>query len=274
MSNNPNDHTVISVNNLTFVYPGGITALEDVDLEVRKGEFVAVIGQNGAGKTTLTKHFNGLLKPVKGDLWIDGINTKKSRTADLAHKVGYCFQNPDHQIFNDTVWNEVAYGPKQLGYKDGELDEAVNWALETFELTGVKDQHPFVLSKGERQRVAIAAVLAMRPSILVVDEPTTGQDYREAKRIMDLFKTFNEDGVTVLVVTHDMQLVAEYAKRTIVMGLNHILIDDSTNNVFSQVDVLQSTHLRPPQITHLGFELGFSDSVLTVSDMVELLNRH
>lgn len=273
MSENKSTHPDIRVVNLGFVYPGGVTALKGINLEVQKGEFVAIIGQNGAGKTTLTKQFNGLLKPTEGDVYIRGVNTKQARTGDLARTVGYCFQNPDHQIFNDSVWNEVAYGPKQMGFKDQELEDTVHWALEMFDLIKDKDEHPYVLSKGERQRVAVASVLAMRPSILVVDEPTTGQDYKESKRIMDMFKRFNDDGVTVLVVTHSMQLVAQYAQRTIVMGLSKVLIDGSTRDVFNQTDILESTHLRPPQITELGNELGFSDTILTVPEMVEKLNH-
>lgn len=274
MSNMSNPQPAIRIRNLRYVYPGGVVALEDINLEIEQGEFVGVIGQNGAGKTTLTKHLNGLLKPVAGDVWINGVNTKDCRTTDLARNVGYCFQNPDHQIFNDTVWDEVAYGPRKIGFQAKELESSVNWALETFDLNEVKDEYPFVLSKGERQRVAVAAVLAMRPSILVVDEPTTGQDYRESKRIMDQFKELNEeDNVTVIVVTHDMQLVTEYAERTVVMGRRRILIDGSTRSAFGDVDVLESTHLRPPQITRLGIELGIANPVLTVPEMATLLSH-
>ncbi len=274
MSIESSSRQVIRIEELTAVYPGGVTALRGVNLQVSAGEFIAIIGQNGAGKTTLTKHLNALIKPTHGNVWVNGINTRECRTAELARYVGYCFQNPDHQIFNETVWKEVAYGPRQLGFKGEELDETVIYAMDALGLLEFREEHPFVLSKGQRQRVAVASVIAMKPSILVVDEPTTGQDYKQSKDIMNLFRQFNEQGVTVLVVTHDMQLVAEYAQRTIVMGLGQILLDASTREVFREVDLLKSTHLRPPQISTLGFRLGLSGTVLNVTEMLGYLISH
>lgn len=268
-----NQEPIIRVEHVTHVYPAGTVALKDVSLDVHRGEFVAIIGQNGAGKTTLTKHLNALLRPTEGEVWIDGVNTKKARTAQLARKVGYVFQNPDHQIFCESVWEEVAFGPKRLGFKGEELEQVLTEVLSELGLLEVKDNHPYVLSKGHRQRVAVASVVAMKPEILVVDEPTTGQDYLQSREIMDLLKRLNEEGKTVLVVTHNMQLVAEYARRTIVMGLGQILLDDTTRNVFKHVDILRSTHLRPPQITTLGYMLGMSDPVLSIPEMKGVLAK-
>ena len=268
-----NQDPIICVEHLKYVYPSGTEALKDICLKVYPGEFVALIGQNGAGKTTLTKHFNALLRPTKGDVWVAGLNTRQQRTSQLARKVGYVFQNPDHMIFSETVWDEVAFGPKQLGVEGEELELVVDLALKRLELLKEKDNHPYMLSKGQRQRVAVASIVAMRPEILVIDEPTTGQDYKQSREIMSLFVDLNKEGKTVIVVTHDMGLVASYAKRTVVMGQSEILLEGATAEVFSQVDVLHSTHLRPPQITTLGFKLNIQETVLTVPRMAEILSQ-
>jgi energy-coupling factor transport system ATP-binding protein len=247
--------------------------LKQINLNVYRGEFIALIGQNGAGKTTFTKHMNALLRPTQGDIWVDGMNTRQYRTSQLAHKVGYVFQNPDHQIFSESVWEEVAFGPKRLGVQGEELEQVVVASLERLELLPQKDAHPYILSKGQRQRVAVASIVAMKPDILVIDEPTTGQDYKQSQEIMSLFVDLNQEGKTILVVTHDMRLVAKYASRTVVMGLGQILLDAPTAEVFQQIDVLRSTHLRPPQITNLGFKLGLNEIVLSIPQMVQILTR-
>lgn len=262
---------VIEVKDIWYRYPGGTLALQGISLEVCAGEFIAIIGQNGAGKTTLTKQFNALLRPTKGDVIVDGVNTKKTRTAKLAKKVGYVFQNPDHQIFCESVWDEVAFGPKRIGFAGEALEETVTEALNAVGLYEYRDQHPYALSKGHRQRVAVASILAMRPEILVIDEPTTGQDYRQSHSIMDLLRNLHQAGRTVLVVTHDMTIVAEYSQRTILMGLGQILADGDTRDVLSDFALLERTWLRPPQITLLGAELKVPHTILTVREMHRFL---
>jgi energy-coupling factor transport system ATP-binding protein len=271
MSDQSNPTPIVKIEHLKHVYPAGNVALHDINLSINPGEFVAIIGQNGAGKTTLTKHLNGLLHPTEGQVWVCGMNTRNFRTSQLAKKIGYCFQNPDHQIFSESVWDEVAFGPKRMGVSGADLEQVVTETLEKLELWKSKDDHPYMLSKGQRQRVAVASVVAMKPEVLVIDEPTTGQDYKQSQEIMSLFVDLNNSGTTVLAVTHDMRLVASYASRTVVMGLGMILLDDVTENVFRQVDILQETHLRPPQITTLGFKLGLSQTVLSVPQMAEIL---
>jgi energy-coupling factor transporter ATP-binding protein EcfA2 len=258
---------LIEVRDLAHRYPGGAPALQGIDLDVHAGEFVAIVGQNGAGKTTLTKHFNALLRPTRGDVWVRGVNTRRARTAKLARHVGYVFQNPDHQIFSETVWEEVAFGPARLGARDAALEEAVAGALAAVELLPYKDRHPYTLSKGDRQRVALASVLAMPSEILVIDEPTTGQDYRQARQIMEVLRLQHEAGRTLLVVTHDMTIVAEYTRRTVLMGRGRILADGPTRDVLARFDLLRQTNLRPPQITLLGAELGTPSTALRVSDV-------
>jgi energy-coupling factor transporter ATP-binding protein EcfA2 len=258
---------LIEVRNLSHRYPAGALALDGVSFTVRAGEFIAIIGQNGAGKTTLTKHLNGLLKPTAGIVVVEGRDTRRLRTALLARTVGYVFQNPDHQIFSESVWEEVAFGPRSLGLRGAALEAAVDGALRDVELLDLRSRHPYTLSKGDRQRVALASTLAMGQPIIVVDEPTTGQDYHQSRQIMDLLRAQHQVGRTVLVVTHDMTVVAEYTERTLVMGRGKLLADGPTREMFSDFDLLRGTHLQPPQITELGVTMGAPCTILTVAEM-------
>ena len=251
---------MISVNNLSFQYPNGFAVLDDISFTIQKGEFVALIGQNGAGKTTLLKQFNALLKPTSGSVVIAGIDTSISTTGKLAHKVGFLFQNPDHQIFMPTVEREISFGPKNLGRSKTEIKQRMAEAAAAVGLTQYLQENPLFLSKGQRQIVAFASVLAMKPEILVLDEPTTGQDYQEGLEIMEMVKEFNEQGHTIVFVTHDMELVARYAKRIIVLSQGRVLLDDSCKNVFYQPEVLLKTNLFPPQIA--GLVQKFSQQLL------------
>src|SRR5215213_11377958 len=185
---------IIEVEGLSHRYPNGFAALEGVDMTVRQGEFLAVLGQNGSGKTTLVKHFNGLLKPTEGVVKIGGVETVKQGIRRLGQRVGYVFQNPDHQIFSDTVFDEVAFGPKIREMEENEIENRVSEALAAVGMEGRGDEDPFGLTKGERQRVAVASVLAVRPEVLILDEPTTGLDYAEQRSMMDLVRNLNEAG--------------------------------------------------------------------------------
>ena len=200
--------SIIEVKDLHHRYPNGFRALRGVSVTVAKAEFVAIIGQNGSGKTTFVKHLNGLLRATAGMIRINGQNIRKRRVSEMARTVGYCFQNPDHQIFCDTVYKEVAFGPRNLHLSQAELDERVDEALGAVGLLHVKDEMPKDLSKGHRQRVAVASVLSMRPEILIIDEPTTGQDYRDGVEMLNLVQRLNEAGHTILFITHDMPMVA------------------------------------------------------------------
>jgi energy-coupling factor transport system ATP-binding protein len=264
----------IRVIHLTYDYPDGTRALTDVNLEIYDDEFIALIGQNGSGKTTLSKCLNGLLKPTLGDVIVDGLNSKTTPIVQMVKRVGYVFQNPDHQLFNSTCWDEIAYGPRNILLPEEEVKERVIEAARVVGLTeDYFDSHPFFLSKGLRQRVAIASILALRPKVIIVDEPTTGQDSRQSFEIMDFLKDLNENhGHTVIIITHDMPIVAHYARRVVVMGLGQVLADGSTVEIFKQIEVLAKTHLEPPQITQLAQRcqhLGFDPSTLTVEQMLE-----
>jgi energy-coupling factor transport system ATP-binding protein len=261
---------IIEVEDLWYTYPNGVSAIQGISLSIHKGEFLAIVGQNGSGKTTLVKHFNGLLKPTKGKVIVDGINTSKSTVGALARKVGYVFQNPDHQIFATTVYEEIAYGLKNMKLSKDEVDKRVKEALTFVGLEGYEDKNPFLLKKGERQRVAFASIFAMKPQIFIVDEPTTGQDYQGSENMMKMLKKLNEKGCTIIIITHDMRIVAEYAQRIIVLSKGKILADGPTRAIFSQPELLKKSFLAPPQITQLSQRLidyGFKPYVLSVDEM-------
>jgi len=262
----------IQVKKLFFTYPDGTQALKDINLEIVKNEFIALIGQNGSGKTTLSKCLNGLYKPTSGDVIVDGLNSKDSSILQMVRRVGYVFQNPDHQLFNNTCWDEIAYGPRNIQLSKGEVKERVEEAIQVVGLPEIYHrEHPFFLSKGLRQRVAIASILALRPEVIIVDEPTTGQDARQSREIMDFLKSLNEEhGHTIIIITHDMPIVGQYARRVIAMANAQIIVDGSTADVFTQADMLRKTFLAPPQITQLAQsvgELGFNPGTLTVDEM-------
>jgi energy-coupling factor transport system ATP-binding protein len=259
---------LIEVEGVTHRYPNGVVALEGVDLSVRRGEFLAVLGQNGSGKTTLVKHFNGLLKPTEGAVRVGGEETLKQGLRRLGQTVGYVFQNPDHQIFSDTVFDEVAFGPKVREMEEGEIEERVSEALAAVNLDGRGDEDPFGLTKGERQRVAVASVLAVRPEVLILDEPTTGLDYAEQRNMMELVRRLNERGSTIIAVTHTMWVVAEYAHRAAVIRDGKVALQGTVREVFAEEDELRNASLRPPHIVSLGNTLGFP--VLSVEEMLEV----
>lgn len=259
---------IIEVDGLSHRYPNGFAALEGVDLTVREGEFLAVLGQNGSGKTTLVKHFNGLLKPTEGTVKVEGEETAEQGMLRLGQRVGYVFQNPDNQIFSETVFDEVSFGPRIREMDEAEVRERVDEALSAVGLEGRGDEDPFGLTKGERQRVAVASVLAVRPDVLILDEPTTGLDYAEQRSMMDLVRRLNDAGSTIIVVTHTMWVVAEYAHRAVVVRDGKVVLSGTVREVFSQEDELWDASLRPPHIVTLGNSLGYP--VLSVEELVRV----
>ncbi|MFA6331371.1 MAG: energy-coupling factor transporter ATPase [Methanoregula sp.] len=218
----PAKEPAISVQNLSHSY-GDVAALSEISLTIRKGEFVAIVGENGSGKTTLVKHFNRLLSPTNGDVVINGKNTKESTIAELAHDVGLVFQNPDHMFFADTVREEIAYGVKNLGIVN--CDSVIDAALRDTGLSETASLYPRWLSRGERQRLAIACVVAMQPGIIVLDEPTTGLDGYEARLVIELLKDLQEKGHTIIIITHNREIAEHCADRVIMMENGHIISD-------------------------------------------------
>jgi len=262
---------IIETRGLSHAYEGGDAAVSDVTLAIQRGEHVAVIGQNGSGKTTLVKHFNGLLRPTAGDVLVDGGSARGQSLRVLSSRVGYVFQNPDHQIFAHTVFEEVAFGPRNLGLPDSEVRSRVTESLAAVGFTGREEEDPFSLTKGERQRVAVASVLAGRPDVIVFDEPTTGLDERESRSMMELVDRLNRAGHTIITVTHAMWLAAEYARRIVVMHRGSVLLDAPTRRAFAQHQVLREARIIPPQVVRLSQRLG--SVALTVPELAAALRR-
>ncbi|TKX81245.1 ABC transporter ATP-binding protein [Halorubrum sp. SD626R] len=252
-----------------------IRAVDGVDLTIKEGEALAIVGHNGSGKTTLAKHLNGLLDPDEGVARWNGRDIRELGMSEVGRSVGYVFQNPDHQIFAATVREEVAFGPENFELTGEELDRRVARAIETVELDGLEDADPFTLSKGQRQRVALASVLATDPDAIVFDEPTTGLDAEQQATFMDLVADLNrEEGVTVVMVTHSMSTVATYAPRTVVMSDGRKVADEPTRELFADEDSLAEWDLRPPQpvalSNRLAAEAGQTDALpaLSVDELV------
>lgn len=237
----------IAAQNITFRYPNRPPALDDVSISIPEGQFVALVGQNGSGKTTLAKHFNGLLRPERGRVSILGSDIAGQATADLASTIGYCYQNPDHQIFASTVFEEIEFGPRNLGVSDDEVVRRTGRLLDLVRLRPEADRYPFSLGRGQRQKLAVASVLAMEPRVVIVDEPTTGLDWQGGEAMMEVMADLHRGGRTVVIITHDMNIVAEYAERVVVMANGRVVADGSPADVFTQEAALREAYLRPPQ---------------------------
>lgn len=266
---------IIQVKDVWFQYPSGNIALKGVTTNFYKGEFVAIIGQNGSGKTTLAKNINGLLRPTKGEVIVFNMNTKMVPIHKIINYVGYVFQNPDNQLFSRKVYDEIAFGPKNIGLSKDEINKRVIEVSKMLDIDNLLEERPYELSKGHRQRVAIASILSIMPEVLIIDEPTTGQDPRGRREVMNIFKKLHSLGKTIIVITHDMNIVAEYAKRCIVMNNGEILIDGTPKEVFLREDILEKAHLKPPTITQLFKKLSskynIKPDVLTVEEAIFFL---
>jgi energy-coupling factor transport system ATP-binding protein len=263
---------ILEAENLVYLYPTyPIEALRGINLSIREGEFIAILGQNGSGKSTLAKHFNGLLKPTTGHMWVRGKPTREYSHRELARLVGYVFQNPDHQIFSRTVKEEVGFGLKVLEESPEMIANRVTEALEIVGLQGHEQTVPFTLTKGERQRVAVASILAVQPQVIVLDEPTTGLDHRHQRNIMEVLKRLNQLGHTIIIITHSMGVAEEFADRTLVMKEGHILLDGPTRTVFADEARLAEASLSPSSLVRLSNWLG--TQALTVEQMVQELKE-
>ena len=254
--------TVLELSDVSAQYQPGVPALSRVSVSFQAGEFVAILGQNGSGKSTLAKLCNGLLLPSEGRVLVLGNDTQQ--TGALSSIVGYVFQNPDHQIFAETVRKEVAFGAENAGCSPDECEIRVAEALQAVGLTGAEDRDPFSLTKGERQRVAVASILAAKPRILIVDEPTTGLDAEESARMMNMMRALHRQGHTVIVITHDMGLVANYATRCVLMRRGTILADGPTQDMFSDPALVRSAALELPALTRFARRWGVT--LLTIEE--------
>ena len=267
---------MITVENVEYVYPTGVKALDGVSLEISRGEIVALMGENGAGKTTLLKHFNGLLKPLRGRVLVDGVDTRKATVASLSRKVGLVFQNAEDMFFSSSVWEEVAFALKNFGYDEKVVERRVRWALKFMELERYADQSPFMLSGGEKKRLALAIILAWSPDVIALDEPTTGQDAAQKEKLMHMIKLLNTQGRTVVISSHDVEFVAQLRPRVIVMRRGKIIADGRAEEILTDEDLLESCRLLPPQIVSLTKNLGclgFRKKLADPEDVAEELVR-
>lgn len=265
---------MIRVRNVYYTYSNDVEALKGVSLTIEDGEFVAIMGQNGAGKTTLIKHFNGLLRPTNGDVLVDGENTKETSVAKLARNVGFVFQNPDNQLFCESVEEEVAFALRNFGYKEATLKKRVTWALNLLGLTEYKKTSPFMLSGGERKRVALASVLAWNPKFIVMDEPTIGQDHEQKEKLRQFIIQLNSQGKTVVIVTHDIEFVAECNPRVVLMSEGRIVADGVGKDVLTDTDELTQASIVPPQISQIFMglaELGLPKNVIDLYEARKIL---
>ena len=266
---------MIEVDGLVHVYPGGTRAVDGVDLRVAAGERLAIVGQNGSGKSTLVRHFNGLLRPTEGTVRIDGVDAIGLRVAQLAARVGLAFQDPDRQIFAGRVRTEVAFGPRNLGVHGAELDAAVERALRSAGLEADADANPYDLGYSRRKLLALASILAMETPIVVLDEPTTGQDAAGVARVQAIVAALGIEGRTVVAISHDMRFVAESFERVVVMRAGQVILDGTPAEVFGEPSwpALASTYLEPPLPARVGARLGLGPTP-TEAALVGALAAH
>jgi energy-coupling factor transport system ATP-binding protein len=265
---------VIEVENLHFRYPSGVEALKGVSLTIKCGEFVAIMGQNGAGKTTLVKHFNGLLKPSEGTVRVDDVDTTKTSVAALSRNAGFVFQNPDHQLFSETVEDEISFALKNFGFDEETIEQRITWALNLLSLTEYRKTSPFLLSGGERKRVALASVLAWNPETLILDEPTIGQDHQQKEKLRQFIIQMQSQGKTVVIVTHDVEFVAECNPRVLLMKDGKIVADGDGREILTTPEVLAQSSIVLPQIAQVFLKLaslGLPRDVIDVYEAKEIV---
>ena len=267
---------VLEARDVWYRYDNGVEALQGVDLEVRDGDRLAIVGQNGSGKTTLAKLFIGLLRPTRGTVLVEGVDTRRRTIGELASRVGYVFQNPDHQIFAATVCEELAFGPRHLGVPEEEVRVRVDRALELFGLAAYRHEPPAALGFGLRRAVGLAAVLTMSPRVLVLDEPFTGLDWRSIEAVLDQLRALGEQGHAIVLITHNMRAVAEFAERMVVLADGQMIAHETTRALFQETDVLARASLARPPIAELAFRLrrhGLDGGSLTVAELEDECRR-
>ena len=267
----PGGAPLIELGDVRFSYGAANPALRGVSLAIRRGDFVALLGPNGSGKTTLVKHLNGLLAPEAGRVLFGGVPVAGIGTARMGSKVGFVFQNPDHMLFEATAFDEVAFGPRNRGVSGNRLERNVREALETVGLADRLQSDPFVMTKGDRQKLAVACVLACEPDVLILDEPTTGLDAIEQNAMMQLLRRLNLEGRTIIIVTHALDAAAAYARRAVLMNEGRIVADGPTRSVFHDASLLSRADLASPPCVALGGLLGIP--ALTVEELAGAIRK-
>ncbi len=261
----------IDLKNVSFEYPGGFLAVDNIDMQIEKGESVAIIGQNGAGKTTTVKMMNRLNKPTLGDVTVGDMNTKDYTTAQVSRTVGYVFQNPDDQIFHSTVYAEVAFGPNKMGIEEKRKKKLINYALKWTGLSKYRNENPYNLPLSIRKFVTIAAIIAMDVDVMIFDEPTAGQDLVGIRLLEKILKEMQRRGKTVITITHDMQFVVDNFERVIVMANKKVVTTGSPKEIFWNFDALEEAMLKQPYISSLCNQLGIRGDIVTREEAIQAI---
>ena len=251
------ENTILETKDLSYAYPDKTQALTDVNIKINKGEKVAVMGANGAGKSTLFSHFNGLTQPTKGIVKIDNKTMKydKQSLLEIRQKVGIVFQNPDDQLFAPSVKEDIAFGPMNLGLDYDEVDRRVEEALKLVQMEGFEEKAPHHLSGGQQKRISIAGIIAMYPEIMILDEPTAGLDPQGVDQVLYILNYLNSKGMTLVVSSHDVEMISEFADKVIVLNEGKVINEGSTEEIFSNHELLKKAHLKPPKSTEILQEL-------------------
>lgn len=261
--------TMLEFKDVSFSYDTTAN-VQNLNVKVEKGDFIAIIGSNGAGKSTFSKLCNGLLTPTTGDVFVLNKNTRREKVSSLAKHIGFLFQNPDRQICCNTVKEEIAFSLRNNGIPEDEIQRRVKATLEEFGFEGKTE--PFNLSRGQRQRLCLACLIALNPEILILDEPTTGLDYKECMMMMNRIKQLNENGTTVIMVCHDMEVVLDFAKTVVVMNRGQILEQGETRKILADTELLGKARLLQPQIAQVSTMLGYDfTGIFTIDEMISKL---
>ena len=261
--------TMLEFKDVSFSYDTTAN-VQNLNVKVEKGDFIAIIGSNGAGKSTFSKLCNGLLTPTTGDVFVLNKNTRREKVSSLAKHIGFLFQNPDRQICCNTVKEEIAFSLRNDGIPEDEIKRRVKATLEEFGFDGKTE--PFNLSRGQRQRLCLACLIALNPEILILDEPTTGLDYKECMMMMNRIKQLNENGTTVIMVCHDMEVVLDFAKTVVVMNRGQILEQGETRKILADTELLGKARLLQPQIAQVSTMLGNDfTGIFTIDEMISRL---
>lgn len=239
---------MIEFQDVTFVHPTGVKALDQVDLTIGEAETLAIVGENGAGKTTLVKHITGLLKPTSGKVLVDGEDTSRRTTAELSRKVGVAFQNPDHQLFSESVEQEIEFALRNFGFSEELIRQRVDWSLNFFGLVEYRKSSPLTLSGGEKKRLTIACILSWDPKVVVLDEPTVGQDAIQKEKLLEIIKMLRSTGKTVIIVSHDIEFLWPMQPRMVVMSKGKIIADGPASMLMLQRETLASARVTQPQL--------------------------
>jgi len=277
--NDKKSHPLIMVHDVDYVYSNGTIALKQVSLNIKKGEFIAIMGQNGAGKTTLIRTFNGLIRPTKGTIFLEGENIDSKTIATLSKKVGVIFQNPMHQLFSTTIEDEIKFSLKSLNLDKEEIQIKVDQILKEFDLEKYRKRSPFNLSGGESKKLATASILCRDPDVLVFDEPTLGQDAKEINFFLGLIKSELERGKTIIMVTHNIEFTVEHVPRTILMSGGQIIADGPTKSIFTNEFLISKSSLIMPQIYLFKKELRkigitIPKEVIRESEIINFLDNY